>query len=63
MAKWRQKVTDVHHLNRHMMAGHDAFVTSDHDDMLKKRADLRARIGIVVVSPAEAVQMAHGQAA
>jgi hypothetical protein len=63
MAKWRQKVTDVHHLTGHLMAGHDAFVTSDHDDMLKKRADLQARIGIVVVSPAEAVQMAHGQAA
>jgi hypothetical protein len=45
------------------MAGHDAFVTSDHDDMLKKRADLRARTGIVIVSPAEAVQMAQGQAA
>ena len=63
MAKWRRKVTDVHHLTGHLMAGHDAFVTSDHDDMLKKRADLRARTGIVVVSPAEAVQMAHGQAA
>ena len=63
MAKWRRKVTDVHHLTGHLMAGHDAFVTSDHDDMIKKRADLRARTGIVVVSPAEAVQMAHGQAA
>jgi hypothetical protein len=40
-----------------------AFVTSDHDDMLKKRADVRAPTGIVIVSPAEAVQMAHGQAA
>jgi hypothetical protein len=59
----RRKVTDVQHLTAHRMAGHDAFVTSDHDDMLKKRADLRARTGIVVVSPAEAVQMAHGQAA
>ena len=63
MAKWRRKVTHVHHLTGHLMAGHDAFVTSDHDDMLKKRADLRARTGIVIVSPAEAVQMAHGQAA
>jgi hypothetical protein len=46
-----------------LIAGHDAFVTSDDDDMLKKRADLQARTGIVVVNPAEAVQMAHGQAA
>jgi hypothetical protein len=36
MAKWRQKVTDVHHLTGHLMAGHDALVTGDHD-MLKKR--------------------------
>jgi hypothetical protein len=63
MAKWRQKVTDVHHLTGHLMAGHDAFVTSDHDDMLKKRAELRTRTGIVVVNPANAVQMARGQAA
>ncbi|HZA81128.1 MAG TPA: hypothetical protein VFC13_06600 [Actinomycetes bacterium] len=63
MAKWRRKVTDVQHLTAHLIAGHDAFVTSDDDDMLKKRADLQARTGIVVVNPAEAVQMAHGQAA
>jgi hypothetical protein len=63
MAKWRRKKNDVQHLLAHLIAGHDAFVTSDDDDMLKKRADLRARTGIVVVNPAAAVQMAHGQAA
>ena len=63
MAKWRRKKNDVQHLVAHLIAGHDAFVTSDDDDMLKKRADLRTRTGIVVVNPAEAVQMAHGQAA
>jgi hypothetical protein len=63
MAKWRRKVNDVQHLTAHLIAGHYAFVTSDDDDMLKKRADLQARTGIVVVNPAEAVQMAHGQAA
>ena len=61
MAKWRQKVTDVQHLTAHLIAGYDAFVTSD-GRMLKKRADLRTRTGIVVVDPAEAVQLAHGQA-
>jgi hypothetical protein len=60
MAKWRRKKNDVQHLLAHLIAGHDAFVTSDDDDMLKKRADLRTRTGIVVVNPAEAVQMARG---
>jgi len=63
MAKWRRKANDVQHLVAHLIAGHDAFVTSDHDDLLKKRAQLRAQTGIVVVNPAEAVQMARGQAA
>jgi hypothetical protein len=59
MAKWRKKVTDVHHLTGHLMAGHDAFVTSDHDDLLRNRQAIRRRTGIVVVDPAEAVQMAR----
>jgi hypothetical protein len=63
MAKWRQKVTDVHHLTAHLMAGHDAFVTSDHRDLLRHRDAIRRRTGIVVVDPAEAVQLARGQAA
>jgi len=62
MAKWRQKVTDVHHLTGHLMTGHDAFVTSDHDDLLRHCEAIRRRTGIIVVDPAEAVQMAHGQA-
>jgi hypothetical protein len=63
MAKWRRKANDVQHLTAHLIAGHDAFVTSNDDDLLKKRAELRTRTGIVVVNPVEAVQMAHGQAA
>jgi hypothetical protein len=61
MANWRRKANDVQHLVAHLIAGHDAFVTSDDDDMLKKRTDLRARTGIVVVDPVEAVQMARQQ--
>jgi hypothetical protein len=63
IAKWRQKVTDVQHLTAHRMAGHDAFVTSDHHDMLRHRQAIRRRTGIVVVDPLEAVQLARGQAA
>jgi hypothetical protein len=59
MVKWRKKVTDVHHLTGHLMAGHDAFVTSDHHDLLRNRQAIRHRTGIVVVDPAEAVQMAR----
>jgi hypothetical protein len=62
MARWRRKVIDVQHLVAHLIAGHDAFVTSD-DDMLNKQAELRARTGIVVVGPAEAVQMVRDHAA
>ena len=47
----RRKITDVHHLTAHRMAGHDAFVTSDHDDMLRKRQAIRHRTGIVIVDP------------
>lgn len=61
MTKWRQKVTDVQHLTAHLMAGHDAFVTSDQDDMLDKREAIRERTGIVVVDPAEALAMARDQ--
>jgi hypothetical protein len=63
MAKWRRKANDVQHLVAHLIARHDAFVTSDHDDLLKKRAELRARTGIVVVDPAEATQLVRGHAA
>jgi hypothetical protein len=55
----RRKVTDVQHLTAHLMAGHDAFVTSDHHDMLRHREAIRRRTGIVIVDPVEAVQLAH----
>jgi hypothetical protein len=58
----RDKITDVQHLTAHRMAGHDAFVTSDHHDMLRKREAIRRRTGIVVVDPLDAVQLAHRQA-
>jgi hypothetical protein len=57
----RRKVTDVQHLTAHRMAGHDAFVTTDHDDILRKREAIRRRTGIIVVDPAEAVQRVQGQ--
>jgi hypothetical protein len=38
-------------------------VTRDGDDMLKRRAEIRARTGIVVVDPVEAVQLVRGHAA
>jgi hypothetical protein len=60
-AKSRQKVTDVQHLTAHLMAGHDAFVTSDQRDMLRRRDVIRERTRIVIVDPAEAVAMARSQ--
>jgi hypothetical protein len=60
MAKWRQKVTDVQHLTAHLMAGHDAFVTTDKGMVsLHRRKAIRERSGIEVVNPVEAVAMAR----
>jgi uncharacterized membrane-anchored protein len=56
----RDKVTDVQHLTAHLMAGHDAFVTSDRRDMLRHCEAIRRRTGIVILNPAEAVQFVHG---
>ncbi len=61
MARWRRKANDVQHLTAHFMADHDAFVTSDQDDMLAKREVIRERTGIVIVDPVEAVTLARGQ--
>jgi hypothetical protein len=41
------------------MAGHDAFVTSDDHDMLRHQEPIRRRTGIVVLDPAEALQLAR----
>jgi hypothetical protein len=54
MFRWSRKVNDVQHLAAHIMAGHDAFVTSDEDDILKKRDRLRSASGIVVLTLEEA---------
>ena len=40
------------------MAGNDVFVTSDGDDMVKKRERLQVEAGIVVKTPEEAVALA-----
>jgi uncharacterized membrane-anchored protein len=61
MARSRRKVTDVQHLTAHLMAGHDAFVTSDRRDMLRHREAIRRRADIVILNPAEAVQLVQSQ--
>ena len=55
MARWSRKINDVQHLAAHHMAGHDAFVTSDHD-IVGKREQLWERTRIRVYTPNEAVQ-------
>jgi hypothetical protein len=55
MARWRKRIRDVQHLASHFFAGHDVFVTSDDDDMIKRRDELRRRTGMVIETPAEAV--------
>jgi hypothetical protein len=53
-----KRMQDVHHLTAHHMAKCDAFVTLDDDDMIRKHADLKSKVGIVIVTPSEAVAMA-----
>ena len=60
MKKWRNKISDVQHLSAHLLAKHDAFVTSDEDDMWKKR-DLLTACGVVIKNPAEAVVLASAE--
>lgn len=55
-----RKFNDIHHLTAHLMVGHDAFVTQDEDDMIKRRQALRNAVGIKVVTSTEAVVLAMG---
>jgi hypothetical protein len=59
-----RRMIDVHHLTAHLMAGHDVFVTRD-KHMIKKRTQerLRSEVGIVVMTPPEAIALALGQTA
>ena len=54
----RRRMIDVHHLIAHVMAGHDAFVTLDDDDLIKKSDRLRSELGIRVMTPAQAIALA-----
>ena len=59
-AQWARRLHDVQHLSAHVMAGHDAFVTSDEDDMLKRRDRLLAEAGVRVLKQHEALMEARG---
>ncbi len=54
-----RKFHDVQHLGAHRLAGHDAFVTGDSDDILRKRDRITAQTGIIVWTLAEAVEQAE----
>lgn len=56
MDKWSRRINDVQHLAAHHMAGHDAFVTSDQDDIVKRRDQLWERLKIRVYTADEAVE-------
>lgn len=55
IAKWNRRTNDVQHLAAHHIAGHDAFVTSDRDDIINKRDQL-LELGIRVYTPEEALR-------
>lgn len=54
MDRWRKRVKDVQHLGAHVFYRHDVFVTTDVDDMLKKRDELFTRAGVLVEAPGKA---------
>lgn len=45
----------------HHMAGHNAFVTGDHHDIVKRRDQLWERVRILIFTPGEAVEAIHAQ--
>jgi len=51
-----RRAGDPHIRTAHHMAGHDAFVTSDYDDIAKKREHLWERASIRVYTPDEAMR-------
>jgi hypothetical protein len=57
--KFRRKIADVQHLGGHLMSGNDYFVTTDSDDMLRKKARILAATSIRVIDPTEAVNIAR----
>ena len=57
--RWRRRIKDVQHLGAHFFYRHDVFVTTDKDDMIKKRDKLRRQTGIVIENPSEAVLRAR----
>jgi hypothetical protein len=59
MNKWRKRVKDVQHLGAHVFYRHDVFVTTDVDDMIKKRDELFSRAGVLVETPGEGVRRAR----
>lgn len=54
-----RKFHDVQHLVAHCLAGHDAFVTGDEDDILDKRDRLLREAGVTVWTLGEAVVRAQ----
>jgi hypothetical protein len=62
LQKASKRMQDVHHLTSHHMSKGDAFVTLDDDDMIRKRTELKAMVGIVIVTPSEALSLARSGA-
>lgn len=54
-----RRFIDVQHLLAHRMAGHDAFVTTDFDDLVGRRDRLLTEAGITIWTLIEAVDKAE----
>ena len=58
--RYQNKLNDVHHLHRHIRARRSAFVTNDRD-ILKKKGELNAAFGAIVMDPAECARYLDAQ--
>jgi hypothetical protein len=57
--RYQNKLADIDHLVGHKLAGRDVFVTDDRD-ILRRHRQLRDGVGILVMSPAEALCFIDG---
>ncbi len=57
--RYANKIADIDHLVGHTLSGRDIFVTDD-GDILRRYAQLRDAVGILVMSPAECLKFVDG---
>ncbi len=55
----RNNIKDAMFLEAHIRNGHDYFVTEDKDDILNRRAELKNKFGVKIVTSKELEDICH----